>query len=94
MTELDNKLGTAQVGAISKAQKYQKDFQNVKVLVNWGPFYWKIFLKKSHNAEKTERGDPLGFFNIHSVGKYQKIEGGPFGEFFSRKQSLTEPKIL
>ena len=36
--------------------------------------------KKSHNAEKTERGsDPLGFFNIHFVGKYQKIEGGPFG---------------
>ena len=25
---------------------------------------------------KTERRDPLGFFNIHSVGKYQKIEGG------------------
>ena len=21
-------------------------------------------------------GDPLGFFNIYSVGKYQKIEGG------------------
>ena len=25
------------------------------------------FGKKSHNAEKTEKGDPLGFFNIHSV---------------------------
>ena len=25
-----------------------------------------------------ERGDPLGFFNIHSVAKYQKNEGGPF----------------
>ena len=35
--------------------------------------------------EKTERGDPLGFFNIHSVGEYQKIEGGPFGEFFFEK---------
>ena len=50
-------------------------------------------LEKSHNAEKTESGDLLGFFNIHSVGKYQKIEGGPFGENFFLK-SLTEPKIL
>ena len=35
-----------------------------------------ILKKKSHNAEKTEKGDSLGYFNIHSVGKYQKIEGG------------------
>ena len=28
--------------------------------MSWGPFYEKFFLeKKSHNAEKTERGDPL-----------------------------------
>ena len=27
------------------------------------------------------------FFEIHSVGKYQKHEGGPFGEFFFRKKS-------
>ena len=32
----------------------------------------KILEKKSHNAEKTERGDPLGFFNIYSVAKQQK----------------------
>ena len=25
----------------------------------WGPFYEKKFSKKSHNAEKTVRGDPL-----------------------------------
>ena len=37
-------------------------------------------------TKKTERGDPLGFFNIHSVGKYQKIEGGPFGEIFFPKK--------
>ena len=40
--------------------------------------------------EKTERGDHLGFFKIHSVQKYQKIEGE---KKFSKK-SLTEPKIL
>ena len=36
--------------------------------------------------KKTERVDPLGVFNIHFVPKHQKIEGGPFGEFFSRKK--------
>ena len=39
-------------------------------------------------------GDPLVFFNIRSVRKPQKIEGGPFGEIFFSKKSLTEPKIL
>ena len=34
--------------------------------------------KKSHNADKTEKDDPLGFFNNHSVAKLQQIEGGPF----------------
>ena len=42
------------------------------VLVNWDYFYLKKIEKKSHNAEKTEREDPLGFFNIHSVAKLQK----------------------
>ena len=36
--------------------------------------------------KKTERGDPLGFFNIQSVGKYQKNEGGPFDEKNFRKK--------
>ena len=49
--------------------------------------------KNSHNAEKTEMGYPLGFFKIHSVGKYQEIEGDPSMKFFS-KRSLTEQKIL
>ena len=37
-------------------------------------------------------GDPLGFFNIHSVGKYQKIEKGQFGEnfFFEKKSHRAE----
>ena len=29
--------------------------------------------------KKTERGDPLGVFNIHSVAKHQKNAGRPFG---------------
>ena len=29
----------------------------------------------------------MGFFNIHSVAKHQKIEGGPFlGKIFCRKK--------
>ena len=46
-----------------------------------------IFGKKSHNAEKSERGDPLGFFNIHSVAKHQKNAGGPFEEKKFRKKN-------
>ena len=49
----------------------------------------KIF-EKSQNAEKTERG-PLGFFNIHSIAKHQKIEGGTlWGIFFSEKSHNAE----
>ena len=30
--------------------------------------------EQSHSAENSEKRDPLGFFNIRSVAKYQKIE--------------------
>ena len=47
-------------------------------------------MKKSFTMpKKTERENPLRFFNIHSVRKYQKIEGGPFGDFFSKKVSQS-----
>ena len=36
--------------------------------------------------KKLKEGDPLGFLNIHSVGKYQKKLRGPFGEFSFRKK--------
>ena len=53
-----------------------------------GPFGEKIFFKVSQ-CRKTERGDPLGFFNIHSVAKHQKNKGGKFS--FS-ETNLTVPK--
>ena len=62
-----------------------------------------IRFEKCHNAGNCERGDPLRFFNIHSVAKFQKIEGGLFGVFnkkFSIKKmrningSLIVPKNL
>ena len=43
--------------------------------------------------KNTERSDPFGFFNIHSVAKDQKIEGGPFADLKKfPKKSLTKPK--
>ena len=42
---------------------------------------------------KKLKGDPLGFFNIDAVAKYQKIEGGHFGGKNSEK-GLTMPKKL
>ena len=45
--------------------------------------------------KKTERGDPLGFFNIHSVAKHQKkCRGDPLEKFFFRKKSLAVPKKM
>ena len=39
--------------------------------------------KISQCRKKTERGDPLGFFNIHSVAKHQKkCRGTLWGKFF------------
>ena len=63
--------------------------------MSWGPFYEKNFLeKKSHNAEKTERVDPLwGFQHPFCRKTAKKIEGGPFGEyFFPEKKSHNAEK--
>ena len=42
--------------------------------------------------KKAERGDPLGFFNIHSVAKHQKIEKGTLWEIFFEKKSQCRKK--
>ena len=44
--------------------------------------------------KKTERGDPLGFFNIHSVAKHQKkFRGTLWGKnFLSKKKSRSAEK--
>ena len=48
--------------------------------------------------KKTERRNPLGFSNIHSVAKHQKNTGGPFEEKNSekkfRKKCLAVPKKI
>ena len=82
-----NKPGTAQVGAISKAQKQQKDFNVSK--------YSLLRYRKNPKVEPNwrTRGDTLRFF-IHSVAN-QKSEGGALlvKEKFLKK-SLTMPKKL
>ena len=51
---------------------------------------FQIYQIKSHNVKKKLNGGlTFGFFNIHSVTKYQKIEGGPFADInkISEKKS-------
>ena len=47
------------------------------------------FSKKCLTMPKNRKGDPLGFFNIHSVAKHQKIEGEKI--FYFRKK-ISIPK--
>ena len=47
-------------------------------------------LKQSHSAEKAERGDPFDFLKIQFVAKYQKIEGGPFGDILKKIEKCFE----
>ena len=43
--------------------------------------------------KKTERGDPLRFFNIHSVAKHEKIEEKNFFFIFGKKSHNAEKKL-
>ena len=43
--------------------------------------------------KKTEKGDSLGFFNIHSVAKHQKIEGDLLEKVFLKKVSQCGKKL-
>ena len=58
--------------------KNSKRTSKCQSIGEFGTFYEKRF-KNVSQCQKTEREDSLGFFNIHSVAKLQKIEGGPFG---------------
>ena len=53
-----------------------------------GPFGEFLFRKSLTMLEKTEKGDPLDFFNIHSVSKHQKIEEGTLWRFLSKYHSV------
>ena len=49
---------------------------------------WRAKVSK---CRKTERGDPLWFFNIHSVAKHEKIETKIF--IFGKKSHNAEKKL-
>ena len=52
--------------------------------------------EQSHSAEKSERGDPMGFSNIYYVPKHQKkLKGGPCGSIkkFSMESLIVPKKI-
>ena len=59
-----------------------------------GPFGEKIFRKKSHNAEKLKGGTLRGFSTSILTQNSKKIEGEPFGEFFSEKKSRSAEKKM
>ena len=92
-----NRPGTAQVGAISRAQKLKKDFKVSSIL-----FYSTRIRKKlkiffwspvSRIVPKNVKGGPLGVFEHPFFCKIEKIEGGP-SETLKKfaKKSLTMPK--
>ena len=58
-----------------------------KTWKNWRKQNFSFSGKNLTMPKKTERGDPLGFFNIHSVAKHQnKCRGDPLGKFFFEKK--------
>ena len=52
--------------------------------------------EKCHIVPKNEKRDPLGFINIHSVAKYQKISKGDSFKTLKnfRKKFRTVPKNI
>ena len=44
-------------------------------------------------CRKKLKGNPLGFFNIHSVAKHQKLTRDPLRNFFRKKVSQCRKKL-
>ena len=57
-------------------------------------FFFENKLRKRRIVPKNEKGDPLGFINILSVAKYQKIRRGDSFETLKifEKKIRTVPK--
>ena len=55
---------------------------------------WRIFSEKTLSEKnKSHIGDPLGFFNIHSVAKHQKIVVETIWRIFFQKKSHNAEKL-
>ena len=58
-----------------------------KTWKNWRKQKLSFSGKNLTMPKKNWKGDPLGFFNIHSVAKHQKkCRGDPLGKFFFKKK--------
>ena len=53
---------------------------------------WTEWRARVSQCRKTERGDPLRFFNIHSVAKHEKIEENK-NFYFREKISQCRKKL-
>ena len=71
----------------SKIKNFSKIFFEITYSKKWTEWRAKV-----SQCRKTEREDPLGFFNIHSVAKHQKLKGGKI--FIFGKKSHSAEKTL
>ena len=77
--ETNIKPGPAQVGAISKAQKWQNDFQ-VSSILFYSTRKSKIFRKKISKKLHNQKNRPIGALKSHNA---EKLKGGTFLRFFN-----------
>ena len=99
-TEKENKTGSSQVGAISKAQKYSKN-NYWKHLENYfqkkfSKFFFekKYFFRKSHNAEKLKKRPFRLIKRFYKPKTSKKCKGLPFDRIrkFSKKSRIVPKK--
>ena len=82
---------------VSQCRKTERgtlsDFSTSILSQNMKKSMKKLFSRKNLTMPKTtERGVPLGFFNIHSVAKHQKNAGGPLKKKIPKKMSRSAEK--
>ena len=74
---------------MAQVSKKAKGLQNVKVLVNWGPFYENETLKKVSQCQKKLKGGTRWDFSTSMSENIKKLKGGPSVKKFIPKKSLT-----
>ena len=101
----ENKTGTSQVGAISKAKKYSRNnyWRHLEKSIFLKKYFWKkffffkkkVFSKKSRTMKKNSKRGHSGSLNVFTNRKLQKnARGYPLIEFenFSKKIRIVPKK--
>ena len=87
------KPGSAQVGAISKAQKYQKDFKMSNYWWIGDPFMEFFFQKKVSQCRKNTKGGPFGIFQNPFCPKISKNwRWDPSVKIFFSKKKVSQSR--